>query len=244
MFNYGKRLKKLRQIHNLSANKLAKKVNLDPTHIYKIEKGTAKPSLNSLEKICNALNISLNEFFDYNLSKRRIPLMGTVSNVNELNKHYNNEGIHIEEEIPGDFALKIKDDNMVLVGITKGDIAILDSKKSPTNGQIVATIQAEISNYPFVSFYEDSGGHVLLRSSNPDYDDIKMTDNHKILGCLCAIIKKNPHYYQYKKHLLNNIFENDQWQMIIDKATEYEINPNTINDFIEYLANIKNYDQD
>jgi len=64
MFNYGKRLKELRNKRKLSANALAQKIGLDPTMIYKIESGSAKPSLKTLEKICDFFEITLNDFFD------------------------------------------------------------------------------------------------------------------------------------------------------------------------------------
>jgi len=64
MFNYGKRLKELRNKRKLSANALAQKIGLDPTMIYKIESGNAKPSLKTLEKICDFFEIALNDFFN------------------------------------------------------------------------------------------------------------------------------------------------------------------------------------
>lgn len=61
--NYGQRIKFFRDVAGISANALARKVGLNPTTIYKIEANNAKPSLGSLENICDALNISLAEFF-------------------------------------------------------------------------------------------------------------------------------------------------------------------------------------
>ena len=61
--NYGQRIKFFRNTAGISANALAKKVGLDPTTIYKIEANDSKPSLGSLESICDALGISLAEFF-------------------------------------------------------------------------------------------------------------------------------------------------------------------------------------
>jgi transcriptional regulator with XRE-family HTH domain len=59
----GKRLKELRNKRGLSANALAKEINLDPTTIYKIEAGAAKPSFDALERICDALGSTMSEFF-------------------------------------------------------------------------------------------------------------------------------------------------------------------------------------
>ncbi|HMM22134.1 MAG TPA: helix-turn-helix transcriptional regulator [Selenomonadales bacterium] len=61
--NYGSRLKHFREQNGMSANALAKKVDLDPTTIYKIEANDSKPSLGSLERICQVLGITLADFF-------------------------------------------------------------------------------------------------------------------------------------------------------------------------------------
>ncbi|WP_222427966.1 helix-turn-helix domain-containing protein [Sporomusa sp. KB1] len=61
--NYASRLKYFRNVAGISANALAKKVGLDPTTIYKIESNDSKPSLGSLERICDVLGITLADFF-------------------------------------------------------------------------------------------------------------------------------------------------------------------------------------
>ncbi|MBS3938490.1 MAG: helix-turn-helix transcriptional regulator [Peptococcaceae bacterium] len=61
--DYGQKIRELRKGAGLSANTLAKKVDLDPTTIYKMEAGVSKPSLDALERICAALGVTLAEFF-------------------------------------------------------------------------------------------------------------------------------------------------------------------------------------
>ncbi|MGV8168153.1 MAG: helix-turn-helix domain-containing protein [Alkaliphilus sp.] len=63
MFPYGKRIKDLRKLMNLSANKLSKLANVDSSTISKIENNSAYPSLQLLEKICSVFDISLAHFF-------------------------------------------------------------------------------------------------------------------------------------------------------------------------------------
>lgn len=63
MFDIGNRIIYLRKIHNISANKLSKELNVDPSTINKIEKGSANPSLDLLFNICNYFGISPSGFF-------------------------------------------------------------------------------------------------------------------------------------------------------------------------------------
>ncbi|MBR9648696.1 helix-turn-helix domain-containing protein [Clostridium tyrobutyricum] len=64
MINIGKKLIHIRKINNISANKLAISIGVDPSTINKIEKGTAKPSIDLLIKICKFFSITLSEFFN------------------------------------------------------------------------------------------------------------------------------------------------------------------------------------
>lgn len=85
MFDIGKRLVTLREIHGITANKLSKDISVDPSTINKIEKGTAKPSIDLLFKICNYFGISLAEFFDEKASELPLDLLQLIETVKKLN---------------------------------------------------------------------------------------------------------------------------------------------------------------
>ncbi|MDD3654219.1 MAG: helix-turn-helix transcriptional regulator [Desulfotomaculaceae bacterium] len=59
----GNRIAFLRDQARLTGSALAAKVGLDQSQICKIEKGVCNPSINTLRKICAALDISLAQFF-------------------------------------------------------------------------------------------------------------------------------------------------------------------------------------
>ncbi len=61
----GARIKELRRQAGLTQEKLAERVDLDARHLSRLEVGRHYPSLNSLERIANALNASLVEFFQF-----------------------------------------------------------------------------------------------------------------------------------------------------------------------------------
>lgn len=62
--NIGEKLRQIRQIHGISARKLAEEIKVDPSTISKIENGQALPSIELLFKICEYFKISPAEFFD------------------------------------------------------------------------------------------------------------------------------------------------------------------------------------
>ncbi len=60
----GKRIKELRQSKHLSQQELAEKIGIDQRNLSNIECGNTFPS-KSLTRLANALNIDLQELFDF-----------------------------------------------------------------------------------------------------------------------------------------------------------------------------------
>ncbi|MBM7854975.1 transcriptional regulator with XRE-family HTH domain [Desulfohalotomaculum tongense] len=63
MIDIGVRIKELRKQRNISAKQLAITLGVSQSFISGIENGTKKCSIENLYKICNALGITLSEFF-------------------------------------------------------------------------------------------------------------------------------------------------------------------------------------
>ena len=60
----GLRIKELRQIEGLSQEKLAGEADLDRTYINSVENGRRNISIENIEKIAKALNVTIFEFFN------------------------------------------------------------------------------------------------------------------------------------------------------------------------------------
>lgn len=61
----GKRIKELRNNKGISQEMLAHEAGLDRTYITSVERGKRNISVVNLEKIANALNMNLSEFFNF-----------------------------------------------------------------------------------------------------------------------------------------------------------------------------------
>ena len=59
----GNRLALLRKRRGLSQEELAERAHLDRSYVSRIERGLANPSMSVLERICVALDITLQELF-------------------------------------------------------------------------------------------------------------------------------------------------------------------------------------
>lgn len=59
----GNRIKELRKLKGISQERLAFNADLDRTYVAGVESGKRNPSVKSLEKILNALDVSFEDFF-------------------------------------------------------------------------------------------------------------------------------------------------------------------------------------
>jgi transcriptional regulator with XRE-family HTH domain len=66
--NIGKRIKEIRTSKNIKSIDLAKKAGITSVYLSYIEAGEKIPTLETLEKICDALGITLAELFTEDLS--------------------------------------------------------------------------------------------------------------------------------------------------------------------------------
>ena len=67
---FGLHLKELRKIKKLSQEQLAEKAALHPTFIGSVERGTKSPTLDSIGKIAQALQISIKDLFSFSNSQK------------------------------------------------------------------------------------------------------------------------------------------------------------------------------
>lgn len=65
--DFGDRLRELRTLFNISQRELASIAGLQRTYISKLENGVKNPTLTTLGKIANSLQISVSELLDYSV---------------------------------------------------------------------------------------------------------------------------------------------------------------------------------
>jgi transcriptional regulator with XRE-family HTH domain len=68
MIQIADKIKKHRTIKGLSQKEIAISLGIDQAQYSRIESGKVEPTLSSLEKIADALNVKLTELFDENIT--------------------------------------------------------------------------------------------------------------------------------------------------------------------------------
>jgi transcriptional regulator with XRE-family HTH domain len=88
MFDVGKRIKDIREEKNISLTELARKAGIAQSSLSYIESGHNKPTVYTIEKICQALGTSLVGFFDVQYSDIHIP-----PDISDFSSQKNNQDI-------------------------------------------------------------------------------------------------------------------------------------------------------
>lgn len=80
--NVGQRLKSLREMKGLTVNKLANNAGLSQSFLRDIELGNKNPTVETLSLFCEALDISLCEFFDEHNCEINPCLISSIKRLN------------------------------------------------------------------------------------------------------------------------------------------------------------------
>lgn len=80
----GLRLKEYRENRRYTQDRLAEMVGIDPKHLSRIENGRNYPSLETLEKILDSLDVSYEEIFNFKLLVSKDELIHKINNRLEI----------------------------------------------------------------------------------------------------------------------------------------------------------------
>lgn len=180
----GERIKMKRESMGLSQEELADRLGLkDKSSITKIEK-SPDVSLKNVERIAAALRCSPTYLLGLE-TPSRIPVLGRVAAgvpIEACKEIIDYEEIDDKLASLGDlFGLRISGDSMT-PRICDGDVVIVHQQPEAESGEvIIATINGDDAVCKRLLIY---GNTVLLRSTNPAYDDIDVTgrEDFRIIG--------------------------------------------------------------
>ncbi len=133
----------------------------------------------------------------FNLEKelgfQKIPVVGRVAAGTPILAEENIEGSVILDSSfikrsEDSFALKVKGDSMINVGIYEGDLVIVSSKRDIHNSD---TVVAMLNDEATVKTYENKNGKIKLIPQNEKYKPIEIagTDDFKLIGKVIGVVR-------------------------------------------------------
>ena len=191
---FGDRLFNIRKERGLTMNELGKLVGLHESTVKRYENGEIKTlDIEKVKEFARALNVSeiyLMGWQENKSTSKAIPLVGTIAAGTPILAQDNIERhFYLDSSIKADFALRIKGDSMINVGINEGDIVFIRQQPDIENGEIGAVqIQDIECEATLKRVYKDNNS-ITLVSENPKYPPKILTSgNVRILGKLVAVL--------------------------------------------------------
>ena len=197
-------IKNLRKNKGWSQTELAKRAGYtDRTSIAKIENGSVDLPQSRIAKFAEVFGVTESELMgldkvNENLTiKNLIPF--EVKEIPILGKIACGEPIFADEErgrytlvsgVNADFALEAQGDSMIGDRIYNGDIVFCRNQPTVDNGEIAVVIIKDEATLKHFFYYPDRG-LVILKASNPAYEDLIYMDDEladiRILGKAIAV---------------------------------------------------------
>lgn len=190
-------IKKIREMYDLTQQDLAEIAGVTNKAVSAWESGLSEPRMGAIERIANRFGILKSNIIEEggmenihlnNSTKQHysIPLIGTICAGDGLLAEQNIEE-YIHYPFPGkrqpDYALRVKGDSMVGVGIEDGDIVYMrHASWADRNGQIVAALinDQEDGTLKRIKWTEGSP-KILLIPENDKYQTIEVTPNEVMI---------------------------------------------------------------
>lgn len=123
----------------------------------------------------------------------RLPLLGVIKagEPTDSGEQYATESISLDKYLVGNpgytYLLRVSGDSMQDEGIKTGDLVILDKKKEPKNGDIVA---AFVDGQWTLKYFQKKTNQITLVAANKKYRPIVPKMNLEIGGVVVKVIRE------------------------------------------------------
>ena len=209
---FAKRLAKAMEIRSMTQTDLHNLTKINKSSISTYLKGEYEAKQDKVDLLSRALRVSPAWLMGYDISmdgmstdfdettlpgyipisKRKIPLLGTVAAGEPIFADENiEEYLPIDDTIHADFALHVKGNSMIGANIYDGDIVLVRKQNDVDDGQIGIVLKDDEATMKRVYHGKD---HLTLIAENPDYPpiicSIETCNFCKILGLVTHVIHK------------------------------------------------------
>lgn len=179
-------LKKLRISNNETQNDLANFLGVSRTTYLKYENGLHEPSFETLTKLADHFNVSVDYLLGNKekkspelniknilpLKTKKVPLLGDIACGKPIwAEQTHGEFISVSDDIDADFCLRASGDSMIGARIYDGDIVFIKNQDMVNNGEIAAVIIDNEATLKRVYYYPEKN-KIVLNPENPAFEPL------------------------------------------------------------------------
>ncbi len=242
MHIFSTRLRSLRIQNKLTQKELSQALDVQRDALANWEVGRSTPDYDMLIKIADYFNVTSDFLIGRYDSiatlesdnKKYLPILGRITADNPIlaDEHFHGK-LEVPADIDADFVLEVKGNSMIGAGILEGDWVLCKECQTPGSGEIVVALHdhgTECSE-TILGFYFDDGVSPVLKAANPDYQDIRIDDDYRLVARVVALIRKYvPRYQAFKEYVA--IPGKDEWNEIVELANEAGINTSQVKEIL------------
>lgn len=196
MTSFSERLDQLLKKSGTPYSEIFKETGISSGNLSNYKSGRVKPSYDAIVALSDFFQVSTDWLLKgigpdpEQTNANNIPLFGHIATDSKiLNDDQAEFFIELPVGITADFACRVTGNNMKFAGICDGDLAFLRNIE-PLPDQIIATHKTDESSTISLHFLIKKNNPAVLRSANPDYEDILLTAQDHTDGILVALLKK------------------------------------------------------
>lgn len=121
-----------------------------------------------------------------------LPLLGVIkAGSPTTDPEYESQSVSLDDYLIGNpgysYLLRVSGDSMINEGIRSGDLVILDKKKEPKSGDVIAAL---VDNEWTLKYYKNDNGRVYLEAANPNYQPIFPKESLVSGGVVVKVIRE------------------------------------------------------
>lgn len=168
-------------------------------------------------------------------SLMQIPLLTAISADIPISDQNSAGFIEFPTNIGADFAVRVADDGMSLVGIAPGDIAVCrNAAKIQVLPGLVVAASLEETRSITVRFYVEENAQKFLRAANPSYKDIPLDGkNCWVAGVVVKFLKESPTLADYERFLANYTRIPQEWISLVARVANVGLSPRDLEQYVE-----------
>lgn len=186
----GERIRYKRKLLGLSADDVAKLLDVDRSTIYRYESDEIeKLPITIIQPLAKALRVHPAYLMGWeeesdSVRLKKIPMLGTIAAGEPiLAEGYCEYYVEADEDINADFCIKVKGDSMINARILDGDLVFIRKQPDVDDGEIAAVM---IDGEATLKRVYKVPGRIQLRAENPAFKPIEVKEDDysdvKILG--------------------------------------------------------------
>ena len=170
----------------------------------------------------------------------QLPIVATIrAGVPILAEEHISGYLDVPGKINADFAVQVTGDSMCWAGVHEGDYVLCRESQAAHTGQMVVAAVQDVEWGGTIKYFVQANGKRILRAANPEYKDIALSPEDRIVGIVVAVLKDNPPaLHTYETLVAATTGRGQEWASLAVTAASIGWTPREIEEMLKMMAKV------